>query len=34
MIIFIGVRVNSKRAIKFRTWVNEIIKDYFTKFNA
>ena len=28
MIIFIGFRVNSKKAIKFRSWVNEIIKDY------
>ena len=25
---FIGVRVDSKKAIKFRTWANEIIKDY------
>ncbi|MEG1008556.1 MAG: RhuM family protein [Clostridia bacterium] len=28
MIISIGFRVNSKKAIKFRTWVNKIIKDY------
>ena len=28
MIISIGFRVNSKRAIKFRTWANKIIKDY------
>ena len=28
MIISIGFRVNSKKAIKFRTWANEIIKDY------
>ena len=28
MIIPIGFRVNSKKAIKFRSWANEIIKDY------
>lgn len=28
MIISIGFRVNSKKAIKFRTWANIIIKDY------
>ena len=28
MIISIGFRVNSKKAIKFITWANEIIKDY------
>ena len=28
MIISIGFRVNSKKAIKFRTWSNKIIKDY------
>ena len=28
MIISIGFRVNSKKAIKFRTWANQIIKDY------
>ncbi len=28
MIISIGFRVNSKKAIKFRSWSNEIIKDY------
>ena len=28
MIISIGFRVNSKKAIKFRTWANGIIKDY------
>lgn len=28
MIISIGFRVNSKKAIRFRTWVNKIIKDY------
>ena len=28
MIISIGFRVNSKKAIKFRSWANEIIKDY------
>ena len=27
MIIFIGFRVNSKTAIKFRTWANKLIKD-------
>ena len=28
MIISIGFRVNSKTAIKFRTWANKIIKKY------
>lgn len=28
MIISIGFRVNSKKAIKFRTWANKILKDY------
>ena len=28
MIISIGFRVNSKKAIKFRTWANKKIKDY------
>ena len=28
MIISIGFRVNSKKAIKFRSWANQIIKDY------
>ena len=28
MIISIGFRINSKKAIKFRTWANEIIKEY------
>ena len=28
MIISIGFRVNSKKAIKFRTWANKIIKAY------
>lgn len=28
MIISIGFRINSKPAIKFRTWANKIIKDY------
>ncbi len=28
MIISIGFRVNSKKAIKFRTWANDIIKNY------
>ena len=27
MIISIGFRVNSKKAIKFRTWANKIIKE-------
>jgi len=31
MIISIGFRVNSKKAIKFRTWANKIIKDYIIK---
>ena len=31
MIISIGFRVNSKKAIKFRTWANKIIKDYMQK---
>ena len=31
MIISIGFRVNSKKAIKFRTWANKIIKDYMTQ---
>lgn len=28
MIISFGFRVNSKKAIKFRTWANKIIRDY------
>ena len=28
MIISMGFRVNSKKAIKFRTWANKIIKEY------
>lgn len=28
MIISIGFRVNSKKAIRFRTWANKIIKEY------
>lgn len=28
MIISIGFRTNSKKAIKFRTWANKIVKDY------
>ena len=28
MVISIGFRVNSRKAIKFRTWANKIIKDY------
>ena len=31
MIISIGFRVNSKPAIKFRTWVNKVIKEYMIK---
>lgn len=31
MIISIGFRVNSKKAIKFRTWANKIIKEYIIK---
>ena len=31
MIISIGFRVNSKKAIKFRTWANQIIKEYMIK---
>lgn len=31
MIISIGFRVNSKTAIKFRTWANKIIKEYLIK---
>lgn len=31
MIISIGFRVNSKKAIKFRTWANEILKEYIKK---
>ena len=31
MIISIGFRVNSKPAIKFRTWANKIIKEYMVK---
>ena len=31
MIISIGFRVNSKPAIKFRTWANRIIKEYMIK---
>ena len=31
MIISIGFRVNSKKAIKFRTWANKLIKDYIVK---
>ena len=31
MIISIGFRVNSKKAIKFRTWANKILKDYITQ---
>ena len=31
MIISIGFRVNSKTAIKYRTWKNKIIKEYMVK---
>ncbi len=31
MIISIGFRVHSKKAIKFRTWANKIIKEYLIK---
>lgn len=31
MIISIGFRVNSKKAIKFRTWANKLIKEYMIK---
>ena len=31
MIISIGFRVNSKKAIKFRTWANKIIKEYMVR---
>ena len=31
MIISVGFRVNSKTAIKFRTWANKIIKEYMVK---
>ncbi len=31
MIISIGFRVNSKTAIKFRTWANKLIKEYMVK---
>ena len=31
MIISIGFRVNSKTAIKFRTWANKLIKEYLVK---
>lgn len=31
MIISIGFRVNSKKAIEFRTWANKIIKEYMIK---
>ena len=31
MIISIGFRINSKKAIKFRTWANKLIKDYMVK---
>ena len=31
MIISVGFRVNSKKAIKFRTWANKLIKEYIVK---
>ena len=31
MIISLGFRVNSKIAIKFRTWANKLLKDYIVK---
>lgn len=31
MVISLGFRVNSKKAIKFRTWANKIIKEYMVK---
>ena len=31
MIISIGYRVNSKKAVKFRQWANKIIKEYMIK---
>ena len=31
MIISLGFRVNSKTAIKFRTWANRLLKEYITK---
>ena len=31
VIISVGYRVNSKKAIKFRTWANKIIKEYMIK---
>ena len=31
MIISIGFRINSKTAIKFRTWANKLIKEYIVK---
>ena len=31
MIISIGFRVNSKTAIKFRKWLNKVIKEYMVK---
>lgn len=31
MIISVGYRVNSKRGVKFRQWVNHVLKDYLVK---
>ena len=31
MIIAVGFKVNSERAVQFRKWVNQIAKDYTIK---
>jgi len=31
MILSIGYRVNSKRAVRFRQWANKVLKDYLVK---
>lgn len=31
MIIAVGFKVNSERAVQFRKWVNQIVKDYTIK---
>jgi len=31
MIIAVGFKVNSERAVQFRKWVNQIMKDYIIK---
>ena len=33
MIIAVGFKVNSERAVQFRKWVNQIAKDYTIKLN-